>query len=170
MKYFYPVNSFEQKKSYVFTNYIPNVTSKINNRLRKYDLQPISSNKRDLSSFLVNNKERRDKLFKSGIYQINCKDCNAIYLGQTGRSLKKRVSEHAKSIFNNKINSGFAEHCISNNHSLDVNNIQLLHSQNKGKRLDLLEIIEIKKAVKENKNITNDQIDFVISPIIQAVV
>lgn len=86
IKQFYPVNSVEQKKPYVFTNYIPNITNKFNNRSRKYDLQPISSDRREVSSFLVNNKGKLDKLYKSGIYQINCKDCNAVYLGQTGRS------------------------------------------------------------------------------------
>lgn len=49
-------------------------------------------------------------------------------------SLKKRVTEHAE--FNNKRNSGIAEHCIGNSHSLDIDNIQL-HEQNKEKRLDL---------------------------------
>ena len=28
------------------------------------------------------------------VYKINCKDCNASYMGQTSRILKARIKEH----------------------------------------------------------------------------
>lgn len=106
----------------------------------------------------------------SGVYRIACCDCDAIYLGQTGRSLKKRLIEHDKSIFKNIRNTGFAEHCIKYNHSLDPENVQLLHHSGKGKALNLLEIIEIKKAENQQKNLTNDYTEFSISPLIKSVI
>ena len=35
---------------------------------------------------------------KSGIYQINCKDCEKIYIGNTQINLETRVKEHIKNI------------------------------------------------------------------------
>jgi hypothetical protein len=169
-KQFYSINEHTTTEPYHSINFIPNITNKINNRLKRHNLKPISVNKNNLGSLLVNNKEKQNKLQKSGVYQINCAQCEAIYIGQSGRAIKKRILEHKRAILNNIFNSGFSEHCIKQNHFLDTHNIKLLHPTNKGKRLDLLEILEIKKAQKQNKYICNDQIDFNISPLLKTVI
>ena len=116
---------------------------------------------------LVNNKDKVNKLDRSGVYRINCKDCSAVYIGQSGRSINVRVKEHRNSILNNNKNTGISTHCIENNHFIDTNNIKLLHSENKGKRLNLLEQLEIKKSLQNNNIInTNDQQNFLNTPII----
>jgi predicted GIY-YIG superfamily endonuclease len=114
---------------------------------------------------LVNNKTKIPQLNQSGVYKINCKDCEAVYIGQTGRSLEKRLKEHRNSIINNNKNTGIATHRIDNNHFIDSGNIQLLHNERKGKRLDLLEQYEIKKFLKTNLLTTNDQQIFINTPI-----
>ena len=40
---------------------------------------------------------------KSGIYQINCKDCEKIYIGKTKRDLETRVKELFRNIKNGEI-------------------------------------------------------------------
>lgn len=84
--------------------------------------------------------------------------------------MKCRILEHKRSILNNNSTSGFSDHCIKENHFLDINNVKILHSQGKGKILDYLEILEIKKAQKLYKNVTNEQVDFQISPLLKAVI
>ena len=38
---------------------------------------------------------------KSGlVYQISCRDCEAVYIGETGRSLETRKSEHIDAVKN----------------------------------------------------------------------
>ena len=32
------------------------------------------------------------------VYQISFRDCNAVYVGETGRSVRKRKREHADSV------------------------------------------------------------------------
>ena len=51
------------------------------------------------------------------IYCISCRRCPAIYIGETGRTLRERFGEHLRSI--NKIVPGFpvAEHFSSNGHT-----------------------------------------------------
>ena len=36
--------------------------------------------------------------------------------------------------------------------------------------MDLLEILEIKKAIKNNKNLTNEQTEFYVSPLLKSVI
>ena len=37
-------------------------------------------------------------LSKVELYKINCHDCDASYVGETGRALKTRVSEHRRAM------------------------------------------------------------------------
>ena len=124
-------------------------------------------NKQNLGRLLVNNKDKKDILEKSGVYKISCADCEAVYIGQSGRSVKTRLKEHKTSILSNIKNSGMSTHCIEENHFINFNKTKLLHSENKGKRLDLLEQLEIKKSLKNSStHCTNDQQNFQDTPII----
>lgn len=163
-KQFYHVDH-PKAKNFKVLNYVPKISDNISNKLRKLGCNPISVNKINLGKLLVNNKTKIPQLNQSGVYKINCKDCEAVYIGQTGRSLEKRLKEHRNSIINNIKNTGISTHCIDNNHFIDSANIQLLHNERKGKRLDLLEQYEIKKSLKINLLTTNDQLNFINTPI-----
>ena len=78
---------------------------------------------------------------KSGVYKLNCNDCDSEYIGQTGRNFKKHWDEHSRAWHNNKPeNSNFAN--------------QILHVMNKSKKLNQLENLEIMKS-KKNSNVIN---------------
>ena len=50
---------------------------------------------------------------KSGVYSLRCKDCPATYIGQTGRKLSIRISEHKKALDNKTAEkSSFADHLL----------------------------------------------------------
>ena len=84
------------------------------------DYYTILSNKMNLDSYVVNNNEGLDEVNRIHIYLLYCQDCNVIYFHKISHILKICLSKHTKSIFNNKINSGFAEHFIKNNHYLTL--------------------------------------------------
>lgn len=73
---------------------------------------------------------------------MNYADCDAIFKRQTERNLGTRLNELRKFILKNIEIEGMAEHCIDNNHFMDVQNPEL-HSVNKGRRIDQLETLEI---------------------------
>ena len=87
------------------------------------------------------------------MYQLKCGDCPTVYVGQTGRDLHTRVTEHEKAVNqNNREKSNFAAHLINTKHSFDrTQNVRLLHAENKGRRLTALENIEIVKAKNNPK-------------------
>ena len=53
------------------------------------------------------------------VYCISCRRCNCLYIGETGRRLRERFSEHLRSIRNRSRGFPVAEHFNSASHSLD---------------------------------------------------
>jgi hypothetical protein len=58
-----------------------------------------------------------------------------------------------------------ANHCFQNNHVLSIDLLRPVHIINKGFKLDILEALEIKKAVCQGKTVLNDMTDLKKSPI-----
>jgi len=90
------------------------------------------------------------------VYKINCKDCEASYVGQTKRQIRTRMKEHYNNIKTDKSkHSVLTEHALNYNHNFDWNNIKILDSEsNYNKRL-VSEMLHI----KEQKNGINSQKD-----------
>ena len=66
--------------------------------------------------------------------------------------------------------SAFADHLFDNNHSPASINPFSLHFIPKSRRLDVLESVEIKKALHYKQNILNNQLDIKNSPIIDILI
>ena len=56
---------------------------------------------------------------ESVVYSIICRRCGCLYIGETGRRLRERFSEHLRSVRNNSPGFPVAEHFNSAPHSLD---------------------------------------------------
>ena len=50
---------------------------------------------------------------------IKCCDCQATYIGETGRNLNTRLTEHRRATRNGDINNNIAEHHLQTNHRID---------------------------------------------------
>ena len=66
--------------------------------------------------------------------------------------------------------SAFADHLFDNNHSPSSINPLPLHFILKGRKLDMLESVEIKKVLHYKQNILNNQLDIQISPIMDILI
>jgi len=80
------------------------------------------------------NKAQKDLLplgcIKNIVYKINCKDCDATYIGQTKRKLSTRVGEHKKDINRKTSNhSVITEHRLDSNHDFDWENPIMLDKE-----------------------------------------
>ena len=64
------------------------------------------------------------------VYQISCRDCNAVYVGETGRSVRTRKREHANAVktFNTK-KSALSQHVMDFDHKIDWDNVKILKSE-----------------------------------------
>lgn len=144
-------------RQYKSIPYLPRISTKIkriiNNEIKEIYITFTSDNK--VANILGNSKEKLDKMQKSGIYSIECGECETIYVGQTGRTLKTRAAEHMKNA-----KSPINHHMKFNKHIINPDtNTKLLHQEQKGKRMDLLEFYEIEKAILSPKTCLNSQLD-----------
>ena len=93
----------------------------------------------------------------SGVYKSQCPECPAHYIGQTGRKLKTRVSEHNPSThlnasrYENENESHFAIH-HNYKRKFDGDSASLIHEKNNERRCVALENIKIVKANLNKQN------------------
>ena len=52
----------------------------------------------NLKKFIRSHKKHSSHLFRTVIYKIDCRDCEASYVSQIGRCLKKRINDHRNHI------------------------------------------------------------------------
>lgn len=67
-------------------------------------------------STLTSTHKDQEKCIKCGVYIIECK-CGSIYIGETGRDMKTRITEHRNKCNNQSLESGVAEHIMTNDRS-----------------------------------------------------
>lgn len=119
-------NTMSEDMKRVGFSYVPGVINKIKNRLKKHNILPVFSNSLKLKNIFESTKDKIDCLKKSGIYSIECGDCNRRYIGQTKRSIEKRSKEHFNCVKQLKRReSAIAEHAISNKHTTDEKELKL---------------------------------------------
>lgn len=106
-----------------------------------------------ISRFLNNYKDKLPKT-DSGIYKIECEDCPAIYVGETGRGIQTRADEHRNHITNGNVKaSAVANHVISENHRVNLKKITMIERESNYFRRKIKESLYIRKStVKMNQN------------------
>ena len=62
---------------------------------------------------------RRTERQKGAVYKIKCCDCQVTYIGEIGRNLNLRQTEHNRATRNGDTNNHIAEHHLKTNHSID---------------------------------------------------
>jgi len=101
------------------------------------------------------------------VYQIPCKNCERVYIGETGRPLEARVKEHRKEVdsitgiftrtekiraASNCNRSAITDHVCNENHVIDWENVKVIDREaDKAGRL-IREAIWIRKTDNMNRD------------------
>ena len=73
-----------------------------------------------LHEALVRTKELHPGWKKKGVvYQVPCAECDCAYIGETRRSLEKRLSEHRGAVKRNDTKNGIAVYAWQTQHKVD---------------------------------------------------
>src|SRR5690606_36287230 len=72
-------------------------------------------------------------------------DCNAVYIGETGRTIRTRIQEHKRDVRLMKVGSAVAEHAKDNEHSIAFENVRALSIDRFYHRRMIREGLEIQK-------------------------
>ncbi|XP_053598083.1 uncharacterized protein LOC128668677 [Microplitis demolitor] len=128
-------------------NYNPSTNRIIKNIFSKYHIPIAFKNNDNLLEYYNDGKDKIDKDLKSGlIYQINCLDCNSAYIGQTGRWIKSRVSEHKVDIKKpSHLHTQLTIHRLDYDHNFDFDHYKILNYENNYNKRKILESIYLEK-------------------------
>ena len=73
-----------------------------------------------LQQLLTNVKDKDEPNDRQrAVYKIKCCDCQATYIGETGRNLNTRLTEHKRATRNGDLSNNIAEHHLQTNHRID---------------------------------------------------
>ena len=78
--------------------------------------KPITTSRRLLTN--VKDKDKPDDR-QGAVHMIKCCDCQASYVGETGRNLSTRLTEHKRATRNGDVNNHIAEHHLQTKHQID---------------------------------------------------
>jgi len=141
-------------------HYYPGLTEKIQSIYNTFNLTPAISNKCNIARYLPKVYKSGSTQYSQGIYQLNCSNCNSVYVGQTGVSFKKRFTQHLAAIRNNRPNaSNFASHILDTDHNCNINyenNFKILEIEKDWSRRCFLEGCYIRQVdIDNNVNCVN---------------
>ena len=113
-----------------------------------------------LSKNLVHNriKSKLSSNQNSGVYVVPCKDCDSVYVGETGRELSTRKEEHKYACRTGNYNNAIANHALQDGHRIDFNNTTLVCRNNKFKERRVIEgaLIHQLNTFPGNKSFSTD--------------
>jgi hypothetical protein len=162
-----PAKTGEKNSRWCKLTYYGIISEEIGSLFPKEKFRIAFSNNNNLRKFLNNTKDKVQPLENSGIYKLQCNECSATYIGQSGRSIRTRVEEHERCFRKCNISqSHFAKHLWEENHTSNFLP-EILHRARKGKRMDKTEELEIRKHMKTSK-LLNDILFDNHSPLLEA--
>ena len=110
----------ESKPKVLYLPYVRGVSERIERRCRNLGVRTVFKSHNTLRQTLMNVKSRTPKECKRGaVYEIPCADCDSVYIGETGRSLKDRIKEHKYAVSRGDMKNGVAAHAWSSQHKVD---------------------------------------------------
>ena len=109
------------RKTLCVLPYVKGTSDKLGNICRKVGVHPVFQQRRTLRSLLTRVKGPQKHVDKGVVYQIPCAQCDEVYVGETGRPLKTRITEHKRAVSTGDVRNANAVHCMKTNHSMDWN-------------------------------------------------
>lgn len=163
----YPHQKSITNTKYSILPFYGNISNIMCNEIKKTNtnLKIAFKTTNNIKKTLFNNKDKTQNIKNSGVYELNCDDCGAKYIGQTGRAFDTRIGEHKTAYIKGKTNSTFANHLIEAGHSSNFIP-KILHIENKGFKLTLLEALEIQNQIKLKKEVLNEIQEVYKSPLV----
>jgi hypothetical protein len=150
---------FTQRKCEDFANRLKRL---VNDNFPQIDFNVAFQTPRSIGSlfpFKDNIKRTEDKA--GVVYRLQCRDCDAAYIGKTQRILSIRLSEHEK---NKK--SACYQHSVNLKHRIDYENAQIIDTASSDLKLRVKELLHILKTEPSLNKQLNAQSDFDIKTLI----
>ena len=129
------------------TPYIRGLSEKIAKVCAPLGVKPVFRPRRTLKRELMQVKSRTPEQKQTGVvYKIPCKECPEVYVGETKRTLKVRLSEHRQAVKRGDPKNGIAVHVQKTNHCINWEGATVQRRAEGFWQRRTVEAIQIKKA------------------------
>jgi len=150
----------------IILSYTGRVTSEIANTIRgltDFDVAFKPTNK--ILTMLTNRREPKSD--QIGVYKLLCINCPSMNIGETGRSLPIRMSEHMRDVRNEEETSRVYIHTKLNfSHEFNPSNATIIYKEERQQHRKFKESLLISKTSNYNRNLEAGQF---INPIWSAI-
>ncbi|XP_011858290.1 PREDICTED: uncharacterized protein LOC105555858 [Vollenhovia emeryi] len=135
-------NDFFVNKSIITVPFIKDIGENIQSILKDRGFYPVYTIPKKLKNVIKKGKDKLDNLKQTEIvYRIECRNCDACYVGQTKRHLATRIKKHQSNIRKNSDNhSVVSKHRESLNHDFDWFNPTIIHKEKYTKKREIAEM------------------------------
>ena len=120
---------------------------KIKRPLSNINTRLVFTYENKLTHILCKNKPKNCQC-DMGVYEIPCRTCGKIYVGESGRDLEKRIKEHKIDIKNANEKNGMFVHVRDFDHPIDFKNARIVYPSSSVRRRHLVESALIDKHQK----------------------
>ena len=117
------------KPKILYVPYIQHITEPIQRVCRKLGVKIVFRTPHTLRQQLVKLKTARPKLKKNVIYKVPCLDCTSVYIGETGRCLQVRLTEHKAAVKRGDRKNAIATHAWDHNHRVNWEGAQVIQTE-----------------------------------------
>ena len=115
-----PQTVTDDSKKVLYLPYVRDISERIQQVCRPVGISTVFKSSNTLRQSLVRVKNRTPPEKRKGVvYEIPCQDCEYVYIGETGRTLQKRVTEHRSAVRRFDKNNGIAVHAWNEDHAVD---------------------------------------------------
>ena len=87
------------------------------------------------------------------VYEVPCKDCEAVYIGETGRNLQERIKEHKYVVKRKDENNRIAVQAWSEDHTVNWDEAKIRELEPVTWRRKILEAIHIQQEKRATTNL-----------------
>ena len=120
--------------------YIKNISELTARLLKPYGIMVAHKPYVTLRKLLSKSKDKIDLSKKTNVvYQVNCGDCNKFYVGQTGRRLETRITEHKAAIRRHDPLSLISVHEDKEGHKFNLDSVKIIAQGNTRHTREFLE-------------------------------
>ena len=128
--------------------YTQDLSEKLERTYRKHGIATTHKPFNTLRNSLVNPKDKTPNCNKCGVvYEITCADCTQTYVGETARSLGKRLKEHHRTRGEANVITAVGEHCKDTGHNFIDSDTTIISRQSAFWQRKIDEAIEIRARI-----------------------
>ncbi len=110
----------EEKPKVIILPYLHRLLEHIQRICRHIGIRAVFKTHGTLRELLTKVKTPQPDLMKKGVvYRVQCMDCDGSYIGERGRSLRKRLGEHKSAVKRGDESNGIAVHACRHKYRVD---------------------------------------------------